>query len=573
MALIKCPECKRKISDHCEVCPNCGYPISALGTHADILATKPKSPFFKQVWFWLSIATIILVITLLSILFSNHEVQPKVDETGNPFFIELTDEVYTNANEYLGYYVNIKGQVFQSLGDNGDLKGVQVWLDPNSCEQNLMIHYTTAESFKDGDYISCSGYIKEIHTYSNTYGTELSVPLLYSTDLRSATYIEVMSPATSTITPENLTFEKFGYSITIEKVELAANETRLYLCVSNNGNATLYVDTNSSVIVQDGNQLNSEINFEANYEEVPYSLCKGAAVSGIVTFPVINDREFEYVIDLHSDNNKEYFETVTFHIGKEQAYVYVPEIKPHTVWNFDNLKYETKGYAISIDKIEFYDNETLVFVTAINDGKATLYVDTDSSVIVQNKKQFNTDNTYITDYEELPYKIATEASATGIISFPAVNPTAFKYTIEIHSDDYNEEFQDIVFTLNSKTPYCQNEENEVWRVTAIINKNPYDWETIESSLCKTDPIYIHLMPQGGDSGEKLRIRIKIKAPDGQLISHVYDDFFYANQQATYGWENGLYENPRLGTCGTLTITFYNADTNEKIGEVSVELTN
>ena len=29
MALIKCPECKKKISDQCENCPNCGYPIKA----------------------------------------------------------------------------------------------------------------------------------------------------------------------------------------------------------------------------------------------------------------------------------------------------------------------------------------------------------------------------------------------------------------------------------------------------------------------------------------------------------------------------------------------------------------
>ena len=25
MALIKCPECKKDISDKAEVCPNCGY--------------------------------------------------------------------------------------------------------------------------------------------------------------------------------------------------------------------------------------------------------------------------------------------------------------------------------------------------------------------------------------------------------------------------------------------------------------------------------------------------------------------------------------------------------------------
>lgn len=29
MAMIKCPECRKKISDRAKICPNCGYPISA----------------------------------------------------------------------------------------------------------------------------------------------------------------------------------------------------------------------------------------------------------------------------------------------------------------------------------------------------------------------------------------------------------------------------------------------------------------------------------------------------------------------------------------------------------------
>ena len=27
MALIKCPECKKEVSDKAEVCPHCGYPL------------------------------------------------------------------------------------------------------------------------------------------------------------------------------------------------------------------------------------------------------------------------------------------------------------------------------------------------------------------------------------------------------------------------------------------------------------------------------------------------------------------------------------------------------------------
>jgi hypothetical protein len=40
MALINCPECKRKVSDKAELCPNCGCPIRAqtATTAVDILA-------------------------------------------------------------------------------------------------------------------------------------------------------------------------------------------------------------------------------------------------------------------------------------------------------------------------------------------------------------------------------------------------------------------------------------------------------------------------------------------------------------------------------------------------------
>lgn len=36
MALIKCPECKKKISDQCDACPQCGYPIKSALELTDI---------------------------------------------------------------------------------------------------------------------------------------------------------------------------------------------------------------------------------------------------------------------------------------------------------------------------------------------------------------------------------------------------------------------------------------------------------------------------------------------------------------------------------------------------------
>lgn len=43
MAIIKCPECEKEISDKAETCPNCGYPIAKSNTHITTNDNSKKS--------------------------------------------------------------------------------------------------------------------------------------------------------------------------------------------------------------------------------------------------------------------------------------------------------------------------------------------------------------------------------------------------------------------------------------------------------------------------------------------------------------------------------------------------
>ena len=47
MALIKCPECKREVSDKAEVCIHCGYPIAKLRGCNDIILDSTDSSKYK----------------------------------------------------------------------------------------------------------------------------------------------------------------------------------------------------------------------------------------------------------------------------------------------------------------------------------------------------------------------------------------------------------------------------------------------------------------------------------------------------------------------------------------------
>lgn len=333
MAIIKCPECKRKISDQCENCPRCGYPIkNSLGNElSEEVVAQSKKQFYKKIWVWIVAGVVLLALVLGTILLLNRDTKPKFDKDGNPVFVELTNEVYTNAEKYKGYHVNIKGKVFQVMSDNGNVKGIQVWLDPDACEQNLMIYYKTDETVKQGDYIVCSGYIDSVTEYKNAYDAKMFAPLVISSDLKKSTYMEVMAPATDTIILENIKQEKYGYSILFEKVEFSEMETRVYVTAQNNGKETLYFDADGAVILQDGKQYNAESNYEANYDEVPYEIIKGATSSGIIVFPSISTNNFDLTVDIRSDESNEKLGKITISIGKEKS-----EIK--TAWPKDEVK-------------------------------------------------------------------------------------------------------------------------------------------------------------------------------------------------------------------------------------------
>ena len=47
MALIRCPECKREVSDKAEVCIHCGYPIAKLESCNDIIQDSTDSSRYK----------------------------------------------------------------------------------------------------------------------------------------------------------------------------------------------------------------------------------------------------------------------------------------------------------------------------------------------------------------------------------------------------------------------------------------------------------------------------------------------------------------------------------------------
>lgn len=85
MALIKCPECKKKISDQCENCPNCGYPIKANITTVEAEAFEKTNSskdniaksVLKKWWFWTVVGVVLAALVLGTVLLVNRDTKPR----------------------------------------------------------------------------------------------------------------------------------------------------------------------------------------------------------------------------------------------------------------------------------------------------------------------------------------------------------------------------------------------------------------------------------------------------------------------------------------------------------------
>ena len=82
MALIKCTECGKEISDKAEACPHCGCPISAMIKPENLKAestnngpenNKQKNGKKLKPWLLVAGAAVLLVVTLIAIALSPNK--------------------------------------------------------------------------------------------------------------------------------------------------------------------------------------------------------------------------------------------------------------------------------------------------------------------------------------------------------------------------------------------------------------------------------------------------------------------------------------------------------------------
>lgn len=106
------------------------------------------------------------------------------------------------------------------------------------------------------------------------------------------------------------------------------------------------------------------------------------------------------------------------------------------------------GYEIILDKVEFAKSETRLYFTVNNNGKANFSVYDFNMKIVQGNKQYEYQDNWDADYPEIQSDLLPEVTTSGIVAFPSLDmESGFKVYVEGRSDDYREDFETYLFTI------------------------------------------------------------------------------------------------------------------------------
>lgn len=236
------------------------------------------------------------------------------DSNESKGFISGSDlyAAFTDINAYKGYDTAFYGKAFSIEYDGSDTY-IQVWQDYENYNNNVIVIYSGKPDIKEDDYVYVEGRILGEYEGENLLGGKVIAMQLKATTIRKASYIEAVVPTRLSV-DINKTVTQKNYSISVEKVEFADTETRIYVKAANNGKSTFNIHTYSAKVKQGKKQYEQESNYFADYKSLSGELLQDTEDDGIFVFPALSHEDFTLIIGGYSDDWNEDIKDFTFKI-------------------------------------------------------------------------------------------------------------------------------------------------------------------------------------------------------------------------------------------------------------------
>ena len=213
------------------------------------------------------------------------------------------DAALSDGDSYKGKYINIVGKVF-NVDKDGDTVAMQAWYDAENADQQFIVYASKdlAGSVKEDDFIKVDGEITGTFTGENYFGGEIKALLINAETLEVGGYDDIYAPAEST-KEVGQTQDQHGVNVTVDRVEYAKGEARVYVSVKNDSGDTASIYTFNAKAIQEGKQLEHQDNWEAGTDSDIGEVLDGASKEGVIRFKGLDpDTGFKLTLEAYSEN-------------------------------------------------------------------------------------------------------------------------------------------------------------------------------------------------------------------------------------------------------------------------------
>jgi hypothetical protein len=197
-------------------------------------------------------------------------------------------DVEGDPNKFSGTKILWRGRV-RGIITPQDSGGIGFFVEDPETERSFIARWYTAPSdhaIKDGVWVAVSGTITGTFEGKNNFGGPFTAPDTDADRVAIITRAQAIAPAARTIEIGKQDTQN-GLTITVQKIELARVETRVYVRLQNDDSGKMTLFKGNTKLIQGKKQLEPRIVFDAEDEQPQDEVLPGAETEGYIVFPPI----------------------------------------------------------------------------------------------------------------------------------------------------------------------------------------------------------------------------------------------------------------------------------------------
>lgn len=252
---------------------------------------------------------------------SNSENAKKTEDikTKGKLKEEDYEKLYSDPKKYKGYELEITGKVFAE--PEKDEKGtyIQLWADPENAEKNTLVAINDPKfKIKTDDYVKVEGIIKDEFEGENAFGGTITAPIVLAKNIEVVDYLTAVSPTLKEV-KVNKEIDQYGIKVTLNKIEIAENQTRVYIKIKNDTKEKASFYPGSAKLIVGNKQLEEEyIDSETTgLQEIQNEMLPNIETEGVIVYPEIDlgEKQIKLNAEVSSENYDLEFKPYTFDIS------------------------------------------------------------------------------------------------------------------------------------------------------------------------------------------------------------------------------------------------------------------